>query len=134
MAGKLGFGAQFKYDAGGGSYTAIAKVTKIRAYTLKSDVVDISDHDSSGRYREKVTGMLECGSVGLDLNYDADAATHQALEGFLGVAKSYRIVFPGAGRTATFTGFLETLSPEVPHDNKMTCSASVVITGAVTWA
>jgi predicted secreted protein len=133
MAGKIGFGTVFKHDSGGGSYVAIAKVTKVRPYALKADSVDISDHDSTSRFREKTAGMLEAGAVSLDLNYDQDAATHQLLESTLGTTKNYRIAFPGS-RTATFSGFIDGVTPELPHDNKMTCSVSVQISGVITWA
>lgn len=134
MSGTIGFGALFKHDLGGGSYVTIANVTKIRPYSLKADSIDISDHESPSRYREKTAGMLDAGSCSIDLNYGQDETTHQLLETTLGTSKSYRIVFPGTGRTATFAGFIESVTPEIPFDNKMTCSISVQISGVVTWA
>ena len=134
MSGSIGFGALFKHDSGAGTYVTVANVTKIRPYGLKADSIDISDHESPNRYREKTAGMLESGSVSIDLNYDQDEATHQLMETTLGTSKNYRIVFPGTARTATFAGFIESVTPELPFDNKMTCSVNIVISGKVTWA
>lgn len=137
MAGKLGYGANLKYEAtpGGGTYTtAIADVVKIRPYGLKADAIDVSDHDSPSKYREKIPGLLDAGGVQLDINYDQDATTHQYLEAELGVVKNWRITFPGTGRKVTFSGFIDSVTPELPHDNKMTCSVSLVISGVPVWA
>jgi hypothetical protein len=77
--------------------------------------------------------MLEAGSVSLDLNYDQDSTTHRLLETTVGTNETFRITFPG-GRRATFLAFVDSVTPELPHDNKMTCSVSLQITGVVTWA
>lgn len=134
MSGAIGFGALFKHDSGGGVYATIANITKIRPLSQKADSIDISDHESPSRYREKVAGMLDGGSCSIDLNYDQDETTHQLLHSTLGTTKNYRIVFPGTARTATFSGFIESVTPELPFDNKMTCSVSVQISGVVTFA
>jgi predicted secreted protein len=135
--GKLGFGALFKYEttAGGGTYTKALGVTKIGPYQLKADDVDISDHDSPSQYREFVAGMLESGGVNVDLNYSADETTHQDLEAAVGVQRSFKVSFRHAtGRVATFSGYVNGVSPELPFDNKMTCTVSVKISGKPTWA
>jgi predicted secreted protein len=134
MSGKIGFGALFKHDSGSGVYVTVANVTKIRPYGLKADTIDISDHESPSRYREKTAGMLDSGSCAIDLNYEQDETTHQLMESSVGTTKNYRIVFPGTGRTATFSGFIESTTPELPFDNKMTCTVNVQISGVVTWA
>lgn len=136
MAGKLGFGAKFKYETtpGGGTYTQAIGVTKIGPYQLKAEDVDVSDHDSPSQFREFVPGMLESGAVSVDLNYSADETTHQDLEAAVGVQRSFKIVFRHAtGRVATFTGYVNGVSPELPYDNKMTCTVSVKISGQPTW-
>lgn len=135
--GKLGFGAEFKFEttAGGGTYTKALGVTKIGPYQLKADEVDISDHDSPSQYREFVAGMLEAGGCNVDLNYSADEATHQALEAAVGVQRLFKVKFRHlTGRVATFSGFISGVSPELPFDNKMGCTVSVKISGIPTWA
>jgi hypothetical protein len=51
------------------------------------------------------------------------------------VVKTFKTTFPGATpTTATYSGFITSVSPQIPFDNKMTCSVVIEITGPVTLA
>lgn len=135
MAGKLGFGAKFKRETApaSGTYAAIAGVMKVRPYNLKADDVDVSDHDSPSQFREFVSGMLEAGGIGLDLNYDPDNVTHEALEAQVGLLLNYQIAFRGT-RKVTVSAYVNSVSPELPFDNKMTCTVALKISGIPVWS
>lgn len=135
MAGKKGFGAKLEYLASTGPdvWVLLANITKMRPFDAKADVIDVTAHDSAGEVREKLAGLKDHGAVQMDLNYDDKAASHAWLMTNLGVAKSFRSTFPGSTPTVgTFSGFVKSVSPEIPHDNKMTCSVAIEINGVVT--
>lgn len=135
MSGKKGFGAIFEYSTDGGTtWIPIAQITKIRPYAAKADVIDVSSHDSASGYREKLAGLLEVGQAQLDLNYDEKNTGHAWLLTNLGVASNFRVTFYAASapKHAAFAGFVAGLTPELPHDNKQTATATIEITGVVT--
>jgi predicted secreted protein len=143
MAGKKGFGAKFSYETtpGGASYTDVANVTKIKPFDLNADVLDVTAHDTTADangngWREKLAGLIDAGAVALDLNYDDKATTHIALKAQIGVSRLFKVTFYASASPtpATFSGFIKSLSPEVPHDNKMTCTCGIEISGQVTIA
>ena len=135
MPGRRGFGASLGYGTtSNGSFTSLANITKISGPKFKADAVDVSSHDSPSGYREKLAGLLEAGVITLDLNYDDLAATHQWLTTNLGTAMFFKLTFPTktSATTAVAAGFVSEVSPEIPHDNKMTCAVQLTLTGAVT--
>lgn len=133
MGAKKGFGGVLEYDStGAGAWVAIANVTKVRPFDAKVDVIDGTSHDSPSETREKLAGLKDMGALVADLNYDDQAASHQWLKTNLGVETPFRFTFPDTGDVATFDGFVKQVSPEVPHDNKMTCSVAIEINGVVT--
>lgn len=136
MAGKKGFGAKLEYESGAGPvYTAIANITKIRPFAQKADSIDVTAHDSADSYREKISGLLDSGQATFDLNYDDTNTGHAWLSSNLGTVKSFKVTFSGSTpKTATFSGFVSGVTPELPHDNKQTCSCTIEITGKVTIA
>lgn len=131
MAGKKGFGALFEYDSGGAVYVPLVNVTKMRPFSKKADVIDVSSLGSASETREKLAGMLDEGQVQFDCNYDPTAASHIWMKANVGGANmNFRLTMP-SGVKAVITGFIQQVSPEIPFDNKMTCSTVVEISGPV---
>jgi predicted secreted protein len=132
---KSGFGAKLAYeDTTPGTYIPLTGVTKIRPFAKKADSIDSTDMDSTAGTREKIAGLIDNGQVMCDLNYNEKEVTHIKLETLVGVKTKYRMTFGGGTpKVATFDGFLDGLTPEVPLDNKQTCSASIQISGVITW-
>lgn len=140
MAGKKGFGAVLSYSVDGTigigtTFVPIANVTKIRPYAQKADVIDVTAMDSASEFREKMAGLKDAGQCVFDLNWDDKATTHLFLTTNLGVMLTLKVTGPGGTpKTATFAAFFSNIPPEIPHDNKMTCSVTAEISGVVTIA
>lgn len=142
MSAKKGFGAKLSYETtpGGGTFTDVASITKIKPFDLKADVIDSTAHDTAvdsngNAWRTKLAGLLDAGSVMFDLNYDDKAPSHIFLKSYFGVERLWKITFPGSTpTTSTFNGFTKALPADIPHDNKMTSSAALEISGPVTIA
>lgn len=119
--------------------TDIAKVTNVKPYSKKVDIIDNSSHDSTEEWREKLAGMKDAGEVQLDLNYDPAATTHKALEDALdaGTAIVFAIKFANAptGRvTGTFSGIVKGLDVGAPFDSKYSGNVVIEISGKIAWA
>ncbi len=135
MAGKRAFGTLFGYESATDVYTTIANATNIKPYAEKADIIDVTAHDSSGDDRGKIVGALDAGQCVVELNYDPNAATHQWLQTEFAsrTTQKYQITWPGSPvKKVQFTGYIVGLSPEAPYDGKLTCSATIEITGAIT--
>ncbi len=137
MSGKKGFGAKIQYEttAGSSTWTDFANVTKIRPFNMKTDVIDVTAMDSANEFREKLSGLKDPGQAVFDLNYDPAATSHLWMQTNIGVVWNFKVTFPGTSpKTATFSGFINACPPEVPFDNKMTCSVTIEINGVITIA
>lgn len=137
MAGKKGFGSKIEYSTDGTigtgtTFTKLAQVMKITPYAAKAAVIDCSDHDSPSEFREKLPGMKDAGAAKVDLNYDDKATTHKFCLTNVGVPMTWRVTGPGSSpATAVYAGFITGVSPELPFDNKLTCSIDIEITGVI---
>lgn len=136
MAGKKGFGAKLEYESGAGpTYTPLANITKIRPFAQKADTIDVTAHDSADEFREKLAGLKDSGQLSADLNFDESNTGHAWLSSNLGTVKSFKVTFSGGTpKVATFSAFVNGLTPELPHDNKQTATVTLEITGKVTIA
>lgn len=137
MAGKRAFGATISYEsATPGTFVPIVNVVGLKPFSLKTDIVDVTAHDSPSNYREKIAGMQDAGQCSFELNYNPDAVSHQYLIESLGSAavESFKVTFAGSSEYFTFDGIITAFDVDAPHDGKLTASCTVEITGPVTEA
>jgi predicted secreted protein len=126
-------GTQVQWStSSGGTFAAIPGVTKVSPFKIKAEHVDATAMDSSGGYREKVPTFLDAGQCVIDYNFNDALTAHTDLLGHAGETIFFKVIFPGATKTANFSGILSPGGPDVPFDNKMTAQATVEITGPVT--
>ncbi len=138
MAGKRAFGAKLGTYAST-TLTNIANITKISPFSPKGSKADTTSHDSptdanGNAWMEKEPTIIDPGQSKIDLNYDPALATHVALMSQMNVKQVFKMTMPPSTPAVvwTFSGFIVDVGPEVPHDNKMTCSVVIEITGLPT--
>ena len=138
MSGKRGFGAKCSYETTTpGTFVDIVGLTNITPFGLKTDIIDVTAHDSTNNYREKVPGSVDAGQLTLTGNYDPGAVSHIWLqtEAASSTVRNFKITWPGSPtKTTTFSGYVTAMGPDAPFDGKLTFSATVEITGAITHA
>lgn len=125
--GQSGYGTTLSTaDTSGGSYTIQGEVTNISLSGIDSDVIDLTHSESPDEFREKIAGLGDAGQLTADLTYNAaDTAAIYALHR---VNKFFKISIAG-GATWICGGFLKTLGQENPHDDKITQSITVELSG-----
>lgn len=129
----IGHGSAFKRSSdgtSGGTMTAVAQVNSISGPGLARDTIDVTDMDSTERWREFVGGLKDGGEVSLDVSFDPDHAdvTNWLADINTDTAGYYQIVFPDTtswGFSALMTGF----EPSDPMEDKMTATVTYKITG-----
>lgn len=137
MAKQHAFGTTLEID-NGGSYSTVAYVRDISGPSLSLDATETTTHDSSNAWREFVGGLIDGGEVSLDLVYDPAEATHANSTGLLSeltgrTVEGFRVTWPDTS-TATFNALVTGFEPGAPVDDLLSASATLKVTGAVTFA
>lgn len=125
---------QVDHDSNG-SFTAIGQLADLNGPQGDVDAVDVTTHDSPSARREFKPGLVDEGTVDFELVWDPADSTHQILSTLRGARTvcPWRIVWVN-GTTTSFSGFVTTMSPVAPVDDKLACSFTIRTTGVVTWA
>lgn len=116
---------------GTSAWEAIAEVTNISGPGMTRDLIEVTNLDSVGGYREFIGGFRDGGNVVLSMNY-----TREGLDSFLAdfesdVPQNYEIVLPD-GTSLEFEGFVQEFPLTIPTDSQITMETTIKVTGAVT--
>ncbi len=136
MANYAGFGTLLKLGA-----TTVAGVRDISGPNLSLETPDVTNHSSTGAWREFVGGVKDGGEVTFDLVFDPVAATHKNASGGLlyllttRASGSFSLTFPDTGATVwSFAAFVTAFEPGEPIDDALTANVTLKITGQPTLA
>lgn len=120
------------------AYTEIANAGNFTGPAMSVDVVDVTSHDSTSGFEEVVPTILRTGELRMDINYEPDAATHDATTGILfrylnSILGAYQLRFPDAGHTEfTFNAYVTSFEPGMPHAGKISAPVTFKIDGVPT--
>ena len=113
--------------------TAVGGLTDIQISGADRNFPDVTNHGSTGGYKEVVAGLKEPGTCELTYLFD-DADTGQdALRTGGDTAVAVVVTLPNS-KTASFSAFIGTPTLGVPLDDAVTQTCSLKITGAVTYS
>lgn len=129
-----GVGTQFKRSTNGSSnpFVAIAEVNSISGPNMSRDTIDVTSLDSTGGYREFIGGFRDAGEVSLEMNFTLNGYDQMKDDFESSATMFYQIVLPDTGNTTLqFEGLVTSLGTEVPMDDKVTCSVTIKVSGAV---
>lgn len=117
-----------------GTYEAVPQVSNISTPQITADEEEITNHDSTGSYKEFAQTLKDGGQVDFEIVYDPANAMHQQLFSDMtaGTLLTWRIVLPGAVRTFQFDGFLRQFGGSLNASSIARMSASIRISGAPT--
>ncbi len=132
-AAAIGHGTSFGRGDGASPevFTNIGEITGVSGPGLSRDTIDVTDVDSTDRWREFIGGLKDAGEVSLEINWDPNASPD--VSNFLtdinaNAARNYKLTFPDT--TAwTFSALMTGLEVEDPHDDKMTASVTYKLVG-----
>lgn len=119
-------GTTFKW---GGN--AVAELTSIGGPRISVDTIDVTSHDSSGKFREFVAGIGDGGEVSLEgMLYSGNTLGQVALVNDM-LSRTLRemiITFPD-GTTFTCNAIVTGFEPAAPFEDKLSFSATVKLSG-----
>ena len=126
-----GVGTTFKRWSGT-RYVAIAEVNSITGPSMTRAFLDVTSLDSTGGYREFITGFRDAGTISLKMNFTA--ASYAAIkEDFQSaIANTYLITLSDiAHSTLEFDGLVTELPLSIPTDDKISADCTIKISGEV---
>lgn len=137
---KLGKGTLLKRGQGTSpeTYTTIPEILEISGSPGGTpDIIDVTNHDTSGLYRESITGLITMPEMTCRANY-----IHHAQQDGLrsdmeaGSLVNFQLVIPAVGGnyTATFAARVRGWQVKTPLNEQQTVEFTLQPTGAPVWA
>ncbi len=120
----------------GTSFITIAQIENITGPGTTVDLIDITNLDSTGGYKEYFGGLKDNEAVSFDLVWNAaDTGTGYFIAANTGATLStWKVSFNfGTPKTATFSGYATKWSPKAAKGDVMRASGEVKPTGVITW-
>lgn len=119
------------------AFTSIAEITELTAFDMNRDVIDITSHNSSDGYREKMGGLRDAGSIAIKANWLPNNVTHDETTGIMAkfnvnTLSNWKIILPSSIATFAFTGFVSAVKGGAPLDAQGQLEFTVTISGKVT--
>jgi predicted secreted protein len=116
----------------GSAWVPIAEINSITGPSMSRDTIDVTSLDSTGGYREFITGFRNAGTVVLAMNFTRDTYELMKTDFESNVAGNYQIDLPDAeGTSLDFEGLVTELPLTIPADDKITADVTIQVTGKV---
>ena len=126
-----GVGTEFRRWSGS-SWVQLAEINSITGPTMTRDFIDVTSLDSTGGYREFITGFRDAGTISLAMNFTRD--TYDAFQDDFESPDThyYEIVLPDVENTTLeFAGLVTEIPLTIPTDDKITADVTIKISGPV---
>jgi predicted secreted protein len=138
-AAKTGIGAQLKRGAGDGppeTFTKIAEIKTIKGPAEDSNIIDVTNLDSTGGYEEYIQGLKKGGVLSMDANFIPGDLTYLNCRADFqaGTKHNWQVVLPSALGTFSFLAFVSKLDHQFTTKDAMSVTIDLQITGTVTLA
>jgi predicted secreted protein len=116
----------------GSSYVSLAEVNSITGPSMTRAFIDVTSLDSTGGYREFITGFRDAGTISLKMNFTTASYAFIKEDFQKVVANAYRIVLSDTGASSLeFEGLVTELPLSIPTDDKISADCTIKITGQV---
>lgn len=121
----VGIGFSLKVNS-----TVVAGIRGMSHTEANATAVDITvwdDLSTSDHYMRKAGGLVDPGTLTLNLAYDPSDAQHKVIQGLLasGSSATFVIVYPTTTILETFGGFVGAIGREMPFGDLVTASVRI---------
>lgn len=118
---------------GGSEWSALSEINSISGPSMTKDTIDVTSLDSTGGYREFITGFRDAGTLQLTMNFVRATYDLMKTDFDSDSAGNYELILPD-GTSLEFEGLVTELPMEISPDDKITVSATIKLTGYVVVA
>jgi len=114
-------------------YTAIANIQSFNLSGVEANDIDVTDLSSTGK--EFLQGLEDPGSVDITGFYDSANTSHQAIRDAVGgsTVTNYRVTLSDSS-TITFAALVQSFALDIAVDGAVELSATLKISGGITYA
>lgn len=130
-----GIGVLFRrWNSGTGAWDNISEIVTIGGPTFSRETIDATTLDTTGGYREFITGLRDAGEITMTLNFAQ--STYQTFKDDFedDTAQNYEIVLPDADVTSFEFEGLVTACPITIPEAAVQFDVTIKISGQVTMA
>lgn len=119
----------------GTAWANLSEINSISGPTMTRDFIDVTSLDSTGGYREFITGFRDAGTISLSMNF-----TRDTYDAFLSDFESpdyhyYEICLPDEQNTTIeFVGLVTEVPITIPTDDRITADVTIKISGNIAVA
>jgi len=133
-------GTLWKFQDEAGSPATFATLGQLRSFTQSgptATIPDVTTHGTAGNWMEKLSVLLDPGTLSGPINYDPGNATHQFASGvwvdLINLTKqTCQILFPNSMGQMGMDGWFSGHSFSIPTDNVLEAQIEFAISGAIT--
>ena len=135
---QLGYGTLFQREIDGapGTWATVTETIKAGGPQAKADMKEVSNLLSPNTYKEFIAGLRDGGEFTWEGNYIPKDAVQLKLRADLdaGTLKKWQVILPGTLGTWSFSGFVMSITPTYPLDDRASYTGAIKITGQPTLA
>jgi hypothetical protein len=136
---KNSFGTLFKIGDGAGPevFTTIPEVSDVNAPNVKTDLNDVTSHDSPGAFREFLPGLHDGETITAPYNWVPSNAIHVQLrvDAYASTLRNFKITFPDtAHQTVSFAGYVIGTGNTAKMGDPLKGTVQVKVTGLPAWS
>jgi predicted secreted protein len=114
------------------AWEKLSEINSISGPTMTRDTIDVTSLDSTGGYREFITGFRDGGTVSLTMNFTRDTYDLMMTDFESNTPRFYQIVLPDADSTSfEFCGLVTECPLDIPTDDKVTANVTIKVSGKV---
>lgn len=133
----LGYGTKLKMGDGATPTENFADIAEIKDLNDSDDIElrEATNHQSPGRRREYISGLIDGGEITFTVNFLPNNATHNRITGLkskLGTTVNFRLEEPGNATGYQFAAVVQNLGNAYPVDEIMEMTVTLKKTGDVT--
>ncbi len=116
----------------GSNWVNLAEINSITGPGMSRDTIDVTSLDSTGGYREFITGFRNPGTVTLAMNFTRDTYDLMKTDFESDSLQNYEILLSDVENTSLeFEGLVTELPLSIPADDKITADVTIQISGQV---
>lgn len=126
----------FRKNPSSGTYEAVPQVVVVGFGSVTTDYDDITNHDSTGGYKEQMALLKDPGEIACELIFNPDDTMHQTLfaDNAAGALRSWRVRLPNTSASETdFDAFVTGLNAPAEVTRAMRLSFTLRRSGAPTF-
>lgn len=116
----------------GSAWANLAEVTSITGPTMTRDFIDVTSLDSTGGYREFITGFRDAGTISMNMNFTRDSYDALKADFESPTLQNYQIILSDVENSSIeFEGLVTEIPVTIPTDDKISVDCTIKITGQV---